>query len=292
MAELKQWNNELQRQPDATQPPPNYNRLEGEVDRLVAELDAEREKSKLDKAQQQKEFNVLQKQLKGAEKKVAELEAQLRLAIVRDAGTSTEERTSESLRSEIEKLVRELDEARATIAALQRQLHAEKNETDYLRMELHSAQTAPPQTEELHTSFSSMPNLHSSKNLSESWTSPAKASSSLGEQPDVRELRRKHEEVTRLNQELQRKCEEKLHHSPSSSRPSSGNQSTAYWQGRLRDQEERLRTEMLNQERSLLAQIRETEMRAAQGDTELRSVKRQLADMTTQCTLKDEEMHK
>ncbi len=263
------------------------------MDRLVAELDAERERSKLDRARQQMEFDALLKQLKSAETKVAELEHQLRVAMIRDTGTSMDEQTPETLQSEIDKLVSELDEARATIAALQGQLDAEKNETHYLRTELHNTQSAPLQTDEdPHTSSSSMPNLHSPKNLSESWTSPAKVSSSLGDQPDVRELRRKHEEVTRLNQELQRKCEEKLHRSPSSSRPNSGGQSTAYWQGRLRDQEERLHAEMMNRERLLLSQIREAEARAAQRETELRSAEQQLTDINTQCTLNDEEIQK
>ncbi len=134
--ELKRWNSELQARLDDSRPPPNYHQLEGEVDRLVAELDAERERSKLDRARQQQEFDALQEQLKSTEDKVVDLEHQLGVAMMRDAGTSTDDKTSESLQSEIEKLVSELDGARATIAALRGKLDAEKNEAHRLRTEL------------------------------------------------------------------------------------------------------------------------------------------------------------
>ena len=89
----------------------------------------------------------------------------------------------------------------------------------------------------------------------------------MGKHPDVRALREKHEEVTRLNQELQRKCHEQLSKSPSSlRRPSSATKlssfSTIQWQANLRElreQEQALQKEMMEKERSLLSQLRESE---------------------------------
>ncbi len=292
--ELKRWNSELQARLDDSRPPPNYQQLEGDVDRLVAELDAERERSKLDRTQQQQEFDALQEQLKSTEDKVVDLEHQLGVAMRRDAGTSTDgQTTSESLQSEIEKLVNELDGARATIATLRGKLDAEKNEAHRLRTELSDLRvthsTSQQQTDDEGQASSSMPNLLSPKHLSESWTSPAKASVSLSERPDVKELKRKHEEVTRLNQELQRKCQEQLFRSPSSSRPSSGGHSTTYWQGRLREQEDRLRTEMMERERVLLVQIREAEASTVESEEEWRQLEGELRRQVGEWRQKEEE---
>lgn len=250
----------------------NYQQLAQEVDRLVRQLDTEREHW----SQQQREFDDLQDKLKDAEDKVAELEHQLQLAMMRDAGTSTDALTVETLQAEIDRLVSELDQARATIAALRGQLDSEKKESDQLRSELTDLQvthTSPQTTDYNVQASSSLPNL---KNLSDSWTSPAKASQSLSEQPDVRELKRKHLEVTRLNQELQRKCREQLKRSPPSSRPGSGGQSAAHWQSRLQEQEDRLRSEMVERECSLLAQIRESEARWIEREGEWRQLEDEL----------------
>ena len=67
---------------------------------------------------------------------------------------------------------------------------------------------------------SSMPNLYVpeatpvTKTTSDSWTTPGHGRSGVGEQLDVSALRERHEEATRLNQELQRKCWEQLGRSP------------------------------------------------------------------------------
>ena len=78
-------------------------------------------------------------------------------------------------------------------------------------------------------------------------------------------LRERHEEATRLNQELQRKCWEQLGRSPPRSqppsRPTSGGMTTLRWQTRLMEREEELRGEMRERERGLLEQISETESR-------------------------------
>ena len=289
--EVKQWNEELQarlqdedgasvRQKD----PVNYHELEKEVDRLLSELDAERERSQTERDHQQQELDALHDQLKDAEDKVQELEQQLRLAMMRDAATSTD-----SLQQEVDKLVSELDEARATVAALRGKLDAERNESSQLRAELsdlqHGGLNNSPQTAERETlAASSMPNLLMTKSMSDSWTSPARASQSMTEQPDVQALKQKHEEVTRLNQELQRKCREQLYRSPPHSRPSSGSHSnTVYWQGKLREQEESFRSEMLERERGLLTQIRESEARLIEREAEWKqaesALRRQIVDL-------------
>ena len=298
MDDLKQWNSELQARlneggagDDDTRPSPNYQQLEGEVDRLVAELDTERERSQTEKAQQQQELDAVQDQLRNTENKVRDLEHQLRLAMMRDAGTSTDGQTEDSLQKEIDKLVSELDQARATIASLRGRLDAERNENQRLRSELsdsHTPRHTPYRVDSEAQASSSMPNLLASKNLSDSWTSPARASVSMSEQPDVQALKRKHDEVTRLNQELQRKCQEQLHRSPPSSRPGSGSHSVSQWQAKLREQEDSLRTEMMERERTLLAQIRESEARGIEREADWRQLetdlRRQIVDLETRLT--------
>ena len=285
--EVKQWNEELQarlQDKDGSGVSANYHELEKEVDRLLAELDAERERSQAERDHQQQELDALHDQLKNTEDKVQELEQQLRQAMMRDGATSTD-----TVQQEVDRLVNQLDEARATVAALRGRLDAERNESSQLRAEIsdlrHGGLNDSPQSADKETmAASSMPNLLLSKSMSDSWTSPARASQSMSEQPDVRALKQKHEEVTRLNQELQRKCREQLYRSPPHSRPSSGSHSsTIYWQGKLREQEESLRSEMLERERGLLAQIRESEARLIERDAEWKhaesALRRQIVDL-------------
>ena len=247
-----------------------YLELQKEVDRLLAELENERERSLAEKRLQER----LQSQVREAEEKVGSLERQLRLAMSRDASTSTDLETIEMLQQEVERLKRELDEARGTIAALREQLEAKMDENQQLREDLGDSgldeKGASPQRKDQATFAStSVPHLltpdHTpARNLSDSWTSPGRGAT-MGEHPEVRALREKHEEVTRLNLELQRKCQEQLKRSPPHSRPTSGGQSTL--QSRLREME-RLQSEMMERERTLLSQLRESEARFIEREGE------------------------
>ena len=249
-----------------------YHELEEEVDRLLTELDSEKERSQSEREQQQGEFESLQNQLHKTEGKLAELQQQLQSAMTKEAATSTL-----AAQEEMERLQQELDDAQDTIASLRGRLDAEGSENQRLQSELAELRLAnvkkSPATKDMSTlATSSMPDLHANetpvKTLSDSWTSPGR-SPPMGEHPDVRALREKHKEVTRLNQELQRKCREQLSKSPSSSRrPSSATKSSSFstsqWQTslrELREQEQALRREMLEKERSLLSQLRESEAR-------------------------------
>ena len=284
-----------------------YRELEKEVDRLLAELEAERQRSQADKEQQQHDFSTLQAQLKEAEEKVDDLERQLREAMMRDASTST---GPELLQQEIERLTNELDEALAAMA----DLRAELSEARAITL-----RQTPEKVDKTTLACSSMPNLLTPetpyKSMSDSWTSPRKVSP--GDQPDVRALREKHEEVKRLNIELQRKCHEQLKRSPASSRPTSAGHSSTVWQSRLSEQEQALRSEMLEKERSLLAQLhgcearlmeKEAGWRASEADlrrqvSELESrlgessrgadnLRSKLAESLANCRSKDEEIRK
>ena len=256
--------------------PERYLELEREVDRLLSELEGERERSQLEKEQQQSEFATLQGRLEEAEEKVTDLQRQLRLAMRADAATSTDDITIGTLQEEVEQLTQELDNAKGVIASLRGKVEAESDDNQRLREELAEVQfTSPKMTQDKSTlAASSMPNLltpdrSQTKLLSDSWTSPGTAPA--GERLDVRALRQRHEEVTRLNQELQRKCQEKLKRSPPQSRPSSSGQSMLHWQAKMREQEQSLRSEMLERERTLLAQMRESEARFIERESELKT---------------------
>lgn len=261
--------------------PERYQELEREVDRLLAELETERERSQEEREQQEEGFASLQAQRREAEEKIEDLHKQLRQAMHVDAATSTDDFTIQILREELEKVKDELDEARRTIAGLSGRAQAESDDNHRLRDELarlRESQTA----EKASLAASSMPNLALTpektpgKSLADSWTTPGRTPGhglGTGESLDVRELKEKHEEMTRLNQELQRKCREQLKRSPpqtSSSRPGSGGSSSAHWQARLREQEQALRSEMLERERSLLTQLRESEARSMEREGEWR----------------------
>ena len=230
--------------------PERYLELEREVDRLLYELEAEKERSQVEKEQQQRGFAELQAKLEEAEEKVGSLEQQLRLAMSHDAATSSDALAAESLREEVERLGRELGEARGTVAGLKGRFQAESDDNRRLRAALAELRavsigtmTTPPMetksTLAASESLSAMPSLlltpeQTPVAVADSWTSPPYGVSTGmgagGEPVDVRALRERHEEVTRLNQELQRKCREQLKKSPPQSRPGSGGHSTLHWQ--------------------------------------------------------------
>ena len=272
--------------------PNRYRELEEEVEHLLTELDSEKERSQADREQQQEEFKSLQNQLRETEGKLAELQGQLESAMTKDAATLAAE-------GEVERLKQELDDTQDTIASLRGRLDAEESENQRLQAELAEMRLASvkrtPTTKDMSTlASSSLPDLHGQetpvKTMSDSWTSPGR-SSHTGERPDVRALREKHEEVTRLNQELQRKCQEQLSKSPSISRPSSAGKTssvstTIHWQTRLREQEQALRTEMMEKEHKLRSKLRESEARYITKEEEWRgkeaALRRQLVQLEAQ----------
>ena len=196
-----------------------YLELEAEVDRLLGELETERERSQEEREQQETECAALSGELSATQERVGELEQQLREAVMRDAGTSTgEAQALGALGEEVEELKQELEQAETVIAQLKGQLQAEKDDNHRLRGEMAELRHQPAIT----GGTSSMPNLLLTpdrtprKATSESWTSPGVTVGGPHSGLDMRELKQRHEEVTRLNRELQRKCREQLHKSPPS----------------------------------------------------------------------------
>ena len=298
LGEVEKRNRSLQAHLDESRKrendPERYRQLEEEVDRLLTELDSEKERSQNEREQQLEEFESLQNQLHETEEKLSDLQRQLDSAVTKDEATSTAEQ------QEKERLQQELDEAQDTIAGLRGRLDAEESENQRLQSELAElsaprVKKTPTMTRDMSTlATSSMPDLHEEgtpvKTLSDSWTSPGR-SPHMGERPDVRALREKHEEVTRLNQELQRKCQEQLNRSPSSSRPTSAGKTastTIHWQTRLREQEQSLRKEMMEREENLRSQLRESEARHITKEGEWRgqeaALKRQVIQLEAQLT--------
>ena len=270
--------------------PGRYRELETEVDRLLSELDSEKERSQAEREQQKEEFESLQNQLRNTEGKLANLQRQLQSAMAKDEAISATEQ-------EMERLKQELDEAQDTIAGLRGRLDAEESENHRLQSELaelrmSNVKQTPTKKDMSTLATSSMPDLHAqetpTKTLSDSWTSPGR-SPHMGERPDVRALREKHEEVTRLNQELQRKCKEQLSKSPASSRRTSTTTTattTIQWQTRLREQEQALRAEMMEKENNLRSKLRESEARWITKEEEWRgkeaALRRQLVQLEAQ----------
>ena len=208
--------------------PEKYLELEAQVDGLLGELEAEKERSQTEREQQENECAALRGELSAARERVSEVEQQLKEAVMRDATTSTGETEAlAALGEEVKVLQQEVEEAEATIAGLKGQLQAEKDDNQHLRSEVSEMrqrlQRSPVTVNKsTTTATASMPNLlltpdrTPNKKTSDSWTSPGLAVGSQGDGLDMTALKERHEEVTRLNQELQRKCREQLHRSPPS----------------------------------------------------------------------------
>ena len=220
-----------------------YVELESEVDRLLGELEAEKERSQSEREQQETECAALHGELSAARERVGELEQQLRESVMRDAGTSTGETEAlNALEEKVEGLQWRLGEAGATAARLKGQLQAEKDDNHQLREEVKEMrreryQQSPAGGDRAPSvgATASMPNLlltpdrTPGKTTADSWTSPGVGvGGARGEGLDMRALKQRQEEVTRLNQELQRKCREQLHRSPPSA--SAAATTSASWQ--------------------------------------------------------------
>ena len=233
--------------------PEKYLELEADVDRLLAELEAEREQSQGEKEQQENECAALQGELAAAEERVMELESQLKETVLHDGSSSSlESGHLAGLREEVESLHQTVSEAEATIAGLRVWLQAEREDNQRLRGRLTelggetSQRASPPVAELPSTSARLLPHLPPTPDCTpgrataDSWTSPGVAlPGQQAEGIDVRALKERHEAVTQLNRELQRKCREQLHRSPpgahagrSGAAASSGGgaQSTSTWQ--------------------------------------------------------------
>ncbi len=397
MEEMRRWNEALQARLDKTRDvgvgmekggassakpqgsnvsQEKYVELTREVDRLLEELERERERSRAEHLQQQEEMDAIRETLQNTERKLREMESKLRTALLKEEGASADHEkmvgeledaratiarlrgqlegamqnaselrgqadnsrgTIAELRGQIDNFRRtvaelrgqlansqsnnaelrgklennrvtiselmgkldasrktiaelrgQLDNSRSTIAQLRGQLDFETKENLRLREEIAdisinstSLGRSPRKEEQDLNSSSSMPNLLASgdqegaglrNNTSDSWTSPR---TPLAERPDVRALKAKNEDITRLNYELQRKCHEQLlKTTPSQSRPGSGGggqgttTTTLLMRTRLREQEDSLRSEMAERERDLLSQVRNAESMLLEKEAE------------------------
>ena len=207
-------------------------------------------------------MTLLRAQLEQSRARVAELEQRLR---------------------ENSRLRAELEEVRARAELLQSHLNTEREDNSRLRaqlseLQLHNLRQSLKEQRDTGEA-SSMPDLNAEL-PHESWTA---SSFSIGDHPELSELISKHREVTRLNRELQRRCEEQLR-GDKRQRPSSAGQSTSYWQTRLRQQEQALRAEMKQRESTLRAQLRELEERLEGGE----GLSRKLSALQQQLQLSEE----
>ena len=236
-AELDQYKREGvdRHSPDITTTMQQLEELQRENERLIQELELEREKASTE-GSRDTQVLILEEQLKLARRTIAELQKQLR---------------------SLKRLQEDLAQSRAETATLRGQLESELDHNRKLRGEMTQLHLSTMETHDLGVA-TSLPNLHTPPPANtDKWTA---SSFTLGDHPDLSELIHKHREVTRLNEELQRKCEEKLKVSPGSaagSRPASAGH--ASWQIRLKQQEQALRLEMKEREQNLNSRIRHLE---------------------------------
>ena len=239
--------------------------LQQENERLLHELEIERERVKAEGGHQ---LLVLKEQLAEARRKISELE-----------GHCADRR----------RLQEEVDRLRSEIARLQARLEAEEDANRRLRIEvteLRLANLRRPTVNDIG-STTSLPDLNATGG--DNWMATA-SSFTLGDRPDLNELIQKHREVTRLNQELQRKCEERLHVSPRSSRPASASHSVSYWQIRLKEQEQNLKQEMREKERILNARLRRLEDELQISEEKKAALQHELTTALTASKNKEKEL--
>lgn len=141
--------------------------------------------------------------------------------------------------------------------------------------------------EEEHGSVTSLPDLYSTRTRDHYWTS---SSFTLGERPDLSELIEKHREVTRLNRELQKRCEERLRTSPRSkpTPPKGGVTSSSYWESRLKEQEMNGKRERRESERRLNERILLLEEKVRVSEEQRQVLQEQLAS----AVMKEEEIER
>lgn len=244
--------------------------LQGENEQLINELELEKERSRRDGAHMEQKAALFEQELKNARKKILVLEKQL---------------------LEMNSLQRDLDRSRNECASLRGRLEAAEDHSRRLRAEITELRLS-----NLHQSDDmvacSLPDLHDNMKTDQ-WTATASSFTLGGDHPDLSELIERHKEVTRLNQELQRKCQEKLLVSPSSSRnkgASPGNNSSFIWQARLKQQEQALRNEMADNERHLQFRLQQLERQLRENEQRREVLKNQLAEAMEMTSTKEHEI--
>lgn len=243
--------------------------LQRDNEHLIHELELEREKAHTEG--EHKVF-ILEEQLKESRRKIKVLEKQV---------------------SDMSQLQRELDGARAECASLRGRLEAEEDHNRRMRSEVTELRLSNLQHMNDITA-SSLPDLHSAPSGSPHrkgghWTTTT-SSYTLGDHPDLNELIERHREVTRLNEEIQSKCEQKLKLSPPSQRPTSASHVTSFWQTRLKDQERALRTEMQEKERRMSSRLRHLEDQLRANEEQRERLQNRLTAALTTSTNREQEI--
>ena len=177
----------------------------------------------------------------------------------------------------------DLRRLREEIRRLRSQLDDEEGKSRKLRIELmesrlSSLRNPPTLHNEGVGSVTSLPDLNQDGRGQERWTT---SSFTLGgEQPDLSELIEKHREVTRLNKELQKKCEERLRTS-SGGRERGGGGTTSdrersYWESRIREAESKGRREKREQEKLFNTRVRLLEEKLIESEKRRKILEEQL----------------
>lgn len=243
--------------------------LQSENEQLIHELELERERSKTDNLQLERKAALLEEEVKATRRKLLPLEKQL---------------------LEMNSLQRELERSRAECASLRGRLEAAEDHSRRLRTEITEIRLSNLQhSDELIAS--SLPDLHNGQRPSDQWAATASSFTLGGDHPDLSELIERHREVTRLNQELQRRCEEKLLSSPSSSqRGSSAHTNSSFWQAKLKQQEQTLRSEMSEKERHLKFRLQQLENQLRENEQRREILQNQLAETMATVSSKEHEI--
>ena len=243
--------------------------IQWENEKLIHELEFEKERSKLDGARMEKKASLLEQDLKTTRRKLLGLENQL---------------------LEMTNLQRELERSRAECSSLRARLEVAEDHSHRLRTEVTELRLS-----NLHHSdemvASSLPDLHiDPRPPHDEWGATASSFTLGRDHPGLSELIERHREVIRLNQELQRKCEEKLLTSPSSSRRPTNSSSNSFWQARLKQQERTLRNEMTDKERRLSFRLQQLEKQLRDIEQRREILQNQLAETMATCSSREHEI--
>ena len=237
---------------------------------LIHELELEKERSKLDGVKMEQKACLLEQELKSTRKRLRELERDL---------------------LEMNTLQRELERSRAECASLRGRLEAAEDHARRLRAEITELRLS-----NLHHSnemvASSLPDLYGvPPPEGDQWGATASSFTLGGDHLDLSELIEKHREVTRLNQKLQRKCEEKLLGSPSSSaRTTSNSGNSSFWQARLKQQEQMLRNEMADKDKQSHFRLQQLEKQLRDNEHRREILQNQLAEAMATANSKEHEI--
>ena len=225
------------------------------------ELDIGIKRTELEELQQTNERLLIELE-RERERVLAEEEKETLLTMLRSELVETKRRLLEGQLAN-GRMDEDLRRLREEIRHLRSQLDDEEGKSRKLRIELmesrlSSLRNPPTLHNEGVGSVTSLPDLNRDGRGQERWTT---SSFTLGgEQPDLSELIEKHREVTRLNKELQKKCEERLRTS-SGGRERGGGGTTSdrersYWESRIREAESKGRREKREQEKLFNTRVR------------------------------------